>query len=206
MFQYEGPELESAFRDQAPMRYVLAIPSLRMLGFTLQWRRTLVTMSQRVTGRCPRLDTRDVAVTTNFTVLLVEDDPDLREAFEFTIGRLGYEVIAFESGEKAYDWLESHLPDIAVLDMMLPQPSGFVLAQRVKERSHGAVPVIMMSGNTSLAHRDYAYASGADRFLPKPFALILLEQAIQDLIPITIDSTLPATLSPRRFPAATSRR
>ena len=121
-------------------------------------------------------------VLSHLTILLVEDDPDLRDALEFTLRRQGHTVVPFECGEEAERWLQDELPDAAVLDMMLPRTSGFLLAQRVKERSGGRVPVIMMSGNTSPAHRDYAFASGADRFLAKPFSTSTLEQALQALL------------------------
>jgi DNA-binding response OmpR family regulator len=115
---------------------------------------------------------------------LVEDDESLRDAFALTLRRHGYRVVTAEDGKQAEQWLAADLPDLALVDMMIPGSSGFAVTHLIQERSDGHVPVIMMSGNTSPAHRDYAFASGADVFLPKPFALAALLDAAHRLCPL----------------------
>ena len=103
------------------------------------------------------------------TVLLVEDDDDLREAMAFALRRHGYEVVTAGDGSEAERLIAEQLPDLGVFDLLLPGVSGFQLTRLVKERSDGRVPVVVISGNSSAAHRDYAFACGGDAFLPKPF-------------------------------------
>src|SRR5262245_3617957 len=101
------------------------------------------------------------------TVLLVTDDSDLLDALGFVLNRRGYRVIPALSGDKAVELLLGQLPDLAVLDMLLPGQSGFQLTRLLKERSDGTVPVVMMSDHPAPAHRDYAFAAGVDWFLEK---------------------------------------
>jgi two-component system, OmpR family, phosphate regulon response regulator PhoB len=117
------------------------------------------------------------------TILLVEDDPVILEVIEFTLQRRGYCVQSARDGNAAMALIAQGLPDIAVLDMMLPGKSGFQITQRLKEESKERVFVVMMSGNTSIAHRDYALSTGVDRFLAKPFALAKLLEAVEGLCP-----------------------
>jgi DNA-binding response OmpR family regulator len=136
------------------------------------------------------------------TVLLVEDQADLRDLLTFALRRRGYRVVPVGDGHTAVRVLDDRLPDLAVVDMMLPGPSGFSVTELVKERSDGRVPVIMISGNTAAAHRDFALAAGADTFLPKPFALSALVQAAETLCPLP-----PPGAGSRPFPrVALARR
>lgn len=115
------------------------------------------------------------------TVLLAEDEATLRDTLAVALADRGYEVVAVGCGAEAAAAAADRLPDLVVVDMLLPGESGFQVAQVVKDLSAGRVPVIMISGNTSPAHRDYALASGVDAFLPKPFdpdALLDLADAL----------------------------
>ena len=108
---------------------------------------------------------------TTRTILLVEDDPELREAMEHALERSGYDVRAVSDAREAETALNGGLPCLVITDMMLPGASGFSVIRSVVERSEGQVPVLMISGNSSSAHRDYALAAGANGFLAKPFDL-----------------------------------
>lgn len=110
-------------------------------------------------------------MATQRTVLLVEDEPDLREAMAELLRDTGYEVIVCADGVEAEAALLDELPDLVVIEMLLAGRSGFQVAQLVNERSDGRVPVVMTSWIGSPAHRDYALAAGAAAFLRKPFAL-----------------------------------
>lgn len=108
---------------------------------------------------------------TTRTILLVEDDPDLRDAMERALEQSGFAVRAVADAVDAEAALNSGLPCLVITDMMLPGASGFSIIRSVVERSEGQVPVLMISGNTSREHRDYALAAGANGFLAKPFDL-----------------------------------
>lgn len=118
------------------------------------------------------------------TVLVVEGEPDLREAMALGLRRRGYEVQTAGDAVEAEDLLARGLPHLLVTDMMLPGRSGFQVARLVEERSDGRVPVVMVSANTSPAHRDYAFASGVDTFLAKPVSPVELAAAAEELCPL----------------------
>lgn len=118
------------------------------------------------------------------TVLLVEDEPVLRSAMATVLRRRGYEVIDAANAAEAEDVLARGLPDLLVAAMMLPGRSGFQVVRLVRERSDGRVPVVMVSGIASPAHRDYAYASGVDAFLAKPFSAADLAVLADELCPL----------------------
>ncbi len=127
------------------------------------------------------------------TVLIVEDEPDLRDALASALLRRGYTVATAGDADTAYDRLGDGLPALVVTDMMLPGASGFEVIRSLKGRPGGdRVPVIMVSENPSKPHRDYALAAGADRFLAKPFALNTLVQAAEELCPAAAIRSAPA--------------
>lgn len=127
------------------------------------------------------------------TILLVEDDRDLCDAMALALHRRGYEVQAANDAVEAEEFLERGLPDLLITDMMLPGASGFYVMRRMEEQSQGRVPVLMMSANTSRAHRDYALSAGASGFLAKPFALAELVAAAEKFCPLPV--LIPAELA-----------
>jgi DNA-binding response OmpR family regulator len=114
---------------------------------------------------------------------VAEDEALQREALTEFLTRHGYEVLAVGSGSDAVAAVSERLPDLAILDMLLPGESGFHVAGVIKDLSAGRVPVIMISGNTSAAHRDYALAAGVDTFLAKPFDPTRLLELADSLCP-----------------------
>jgi CheY-like chemotaxis protein len=122
-------------------------------------------------------------VSRQRTVLVAEDDPDLRDAIELILVRGGYHVVAVGDGLRAVELAGQHRVEVALVDLLLPGQSGFQVATDLKARHGNAVRVVMMSGNTSQAHQDYAFASGAERFLSKPFTTTQLLDAIAEFCP-----------------------
>lgn len=123
------------------------------------------------------------------TILLVEDEPDLCEAMAQTLHRQGYGVLACADGAEAEHLILHEMPDLVVVEMLLPGRSGFQVARLALERSDGRTPIIMTSWFASPAHRDYAHAAGAASFLRKPFALTDLADLAKQLCPLTRPGT-----------------
>ena len=117
------------------------------------------------------------------TVLVAEDDPDLRDAVELILHRRGYHVLTAGDGLRAVELAEQQHMDVALVDLLMPGQSGFQVATDLKARHGDAVRVILMSGNVSAAHVDYAFAAGAEQFLPKPFTSAQLLDAIGAFCP-----------------------
>jgi len=125
-------------------------------------------------------------MTSSVTVLLAAEEPDLLDAHGFALNHRGYHVIPALTGDLAAELLTRQLPDLAVLDMLLPGQSGFQLTRLVKERSEGRVPVVMMSDHPAPAHRDYAFAAGVDHFLEKWLAPARLLEVVERLCPLPV--------------------
>ena len=117
-----------------------------------------------------------------YHILLVEDDPKIREAIIdfFSEKAPEYEMDIAKTGMEGLDKLEENSYDLILLDVMLPQMSGFDLI--VKIRRSMDVPVIFMTARTSEEDRLYGYQLGCDDYVCKPFSLAELLAKVSALI------------------------
>ena len=108
--------------------------------------------------------------TRSPSILVVDDDPNLLRMLRRGLALAGYDVQAVEDGEAALRFVHDQSPDLLVLDVMLPEPlDGLEVARRV--RAAGAdVPILMLTARGHVADKLAGFASGADDYLPKPFA------------------------------------
>lgn len=115
-------------------------------------------------------------------ILLVEDDPKIREAIidYFSEKAPDYEMDIAKTGLEGLDKVEENTYDLILLDVMLPQMSGFDLL--VKIRRSMDVPVIFMTARTSEEDRLYGYELGCDDYVCKPFSLAELLAKVNALI------------------------
>ena len=102
-------------------------------------------------------------------LLLVEDDPTLRQALTFNLSREGYEVSAAANGEAALEAARSQRLDLVLLDVMLPGMSGIEVL-RVLRREGVATPVIILSAKGDEIDRVVGLKIGADDYITKPFS------------------------------------
>jgi len=117
-----------------------------------------------------------------YHILLVEDDPKIREAIIdfFSEKAPEYEMDIAKTGMEGLDKIEENSYDLILLDVMLPQMSGFDLI--VKIRRSMDVPVIFMTARTSEEDRLYGYQLGCDDYVCKPFSLAELLAKVSALI------------------------
>jgi two-component system, OmpR family, phosphate regulon response regulator PhoB len=105
------------------------------------------------------------------TVLIVEDEPAIREMVSFALGRAGFEVDEAVDGKEAQERLASRLPDMILLDWMLPGVSGIELARRFKRDEYTRdVPIIMLTARGEEDDRVSGLESGVDDYVIKPFS------------------------------------
>jgi DNA-binding response OmpR family regulator len=109
-----------------------------------------------------------VAVVTPAHVLVVEDDPTVREVVVRYLERDGLDVAAVGDGESALLHAALRWPDLVVLDIMLPQLDGFEVCRRL--RATGPVPVIMLTARGDEDDRVMGLELGADDYVSKPFS------------------------------------
>ena len=106
------------------------------------------------------------------TILAVEDDPRIRALLERLLREAGYSVLAVESGDDAMQVLACVAPDLILLDITLPHLDGFEVCRRIRSApAHRLTPVIMVTAMSDTHSVVHALESGADEFLPKPFAV-----------------------------------
>ena len=111
-------------------------------------------------------------------ILVVDDDLEVRLVLrEFLSGR-GYEVTVAESGLRALDLLDDVDPQVVLLDVTMPQMDGVETLRRLLE-ARPALPVIMVTANADIGTTSRLLALGAADYIPKPFDLEYLDQAIR---------------------------
>jgi two-component system response regulator AtoC len=113
-----------------------------------------------------------------FRVLVIDDDPGVRDYMEALVSRQGYEVVAVADGEAALASLEEQRPDLVTLDVVLPGMDGLATLAELKKRMP-EVPVVMLSGHGQARNIVEAMRLGASDFLRKPFEVEELELAFQ---------------------------
>ena len=113
-----------------------------------------------------------------YRVLVIDDDPGVRDYMEALVSRQGYDVVAVADGEKGLEALESTQPDLITLDVVLPGMDGLQTLEQLKQRIPD-VPVVMLSGHGQARNIVEAMRLGASDFLRKPFEVEELELAFQ---------------------------
>ncbi|MFG1360514.1 response regulator [Xanthobacter pseudotagetidis] len=101
------------------------------------------------------------------TLLIVEDDREIRALLSDFLAREGYEVLAAEDGAAMDRIIAAARPDLVVLDLMLPGEDGLSICRRLRSRS--AVPILMLTARGEEIDRILGLEMGADDYLPKPF-------------------------------------
>jgi excisionase family DNA binding protein len=117
-------------------------------------------------------------------ILIVDDDPRLREFIRVNLEMEGYAVREAGSAQEGLDALEEEPPDLILLDVMMPQVDGWEMLRRVQERHGvGAIPVIMFSGKVDEESLRTATSRGAQGFIGKPFNPQQLIESTKQLVP-----------------------
>ncbi|MDD5366984.1 MAG: phosphate regulon transcriptional regulator PhoB [Gallionellaceae bacterium] len=105
------------------------------------------------------------------TILVVEDEPGIQEVLKFNLSLQGHDVIVAGDGEDALNLLRGALPDIILLDWMLPGMSGVDVARRVRGDSRlKGIPIIMLTARADERDKILGLDTGADDYITKPFS------------------------------------
>ena len=102
-------------------------------------------------------------------ILVVDDEPQLLRPLRTTLAAHGYDVQTATTGEEALDLLAARLPDLVVLDLVLPGLSGLAVCQELRARS--PVPILILSARGDERDKVAALDAGADDYLTKPFGV-----------------------------------
>lgn len=102
-------------------------------------------------------------------VLVVEDDPQMQSLLRRGLSYEGYQVEIAGSGEEGLERAEAAPPDLAILDVMLPEMSGLEVCRQI--RSFSNTPILMLTAKRTTPDKVAGFEAGADDYLAKPFAL-----------------------------------
>jgi two-component system phosphate regulon response regulator PhoB len=117
------------------------------------------------------------------TILVVEDEGDIAILLRYNLEAEGFHVFTAESGDEAQQAIAEKLPDLILLDWMLPEVSGIEICRRLRAREETArVPIIMLTARGEEEERVRGLATGADDYVVKPFSVPELLARIQALL------------------------
>lgn len=108
------------------------------------------------------------AWVTQLEILVVDDDPSLREVVRYALAREGWTVHEASDGQEALEAADRLAPDLLVLDVMMPELDGLEVCRRV--RVHSDVPIVFLSSRAEEIDRVLGLELGGDDYLPKPFS------------------------------------
>lgn len=103
----------------------------------------------------------------NVKILVVDDDPGIRELVRVTLKDAGYEVAAAADANGALSMLDTENPDLAIVDVMMPGMDGFVLTRELK--SFRDMPVLLLTAKGALEDKERGFRAGSDDYVVKPF-------------------------------------
>jgi DNA-binding response OmpR family regulator len=114
------------------------------------------------------------------TILVVDDEPILRETLAEALDADGFRVVTAADGREALSRFREHQPDLVVLDLMLPELSGIEVCRII--RAESGVPIVMLTAKTSELDKVVGLELGADDYVTKPFSLRELSARIRALL------------------------
>jgi two-component system response regulator RegX3 len=116
-------------------------------------------------------------------ILVVEDEPAIRDAVSFTLRRDGYEVVEIDDGDDALARALAEAFDLILLDVMLPGLSGTEICRRLRASdAAGDVPIIMLTARGNELDRVLGLETGADDYVAKPFSIPELQARVRALL------------------------
>lgn len=117
-------------------------------------------------------------------VLVIEDEPNIVEAISFILSRDGWHVSTHANGETAVQAVLDAVPDVLILDVMLPGRSGYDILQdlRAAEPTR-SLPVLMLTARGQRTDRELAERLGVNKFMTKPFSNAEVLDTVRDLAP-----------------------
>jgi two-component system, OmpR family, KDP operon response regulator KdpE len=114
------------------------------------------------------------------TILVVDDEPQIRRALSLNLGARAYEVLEARTGQAAVALVRSQHPDVVLLDLGLPDMDGIEVLQSIRLWSH--VSVIVLTVRDDERSRAEAFAAGADDYITKPFDMAELADRIAGVL------------------------
>ncbi|MFI0490491.1 response regulator transcription factor [Flavobacterium sp.] len=116
-------------------------------------------------------------------ILIVDDEPNIVMSLEYTFKKNNFEVYIARDGQEALDILENQLPDIIILDVMMPMVDGFATLEQIKKDERlKHCKVIFLSAKNKEKDIEKGLSLGANLYVVKPFSIKKLVEQVQELI------------------------
>ncbi len=104
-------------------------------------------------------------------ILIVDDEPNIVLSLEFLMRKGGYEVSTARDGDEALAAIEERIPDLVLLDVMMPRKDGYQVCQILREREDlNDVRIVMLTARGRDVEREKGLSLGADDYITKPFS------------------------------------
>ncbi len=113
-------------------------------------------------------------------ILVIDDESSIIKFLKVNLERNGFDVFTAMNGQAGLETFESQLPDLVILDIIMPDIDGFIVCQRIREVS--GIPVIMLSARNDAADKVRCFDLGADDYVTKPFSAAELLARVQAVI------------------------
>jgi len=130
-------------------------------------------------------------------ILIVEDEPAIQELLEFNVMQAGFQALRAEDADSAWQQIRSNVPDLILLDWMLPDTSGVILAKQFRADARSKdIPIIMLTARGDERDKILGLESGADDYITKPFSprelMARIRAVLRRHIPAMLDETVAA--------------
>lgn len=133
-------------------------------------------------------------------IAVVDDEATLREALEVSLAREGYEIACYRDGAEAWSAFQTSLPDLAILDVVMPRMDGLELCRRLRGLSE-QLPIVFLTSRDEEFDRVLGLEIGADDYLCKPFSIRELAARVKVLFRRAALRREPAPGAPRELRA-----
>ncbi|MEB3181466.1 MAG: response regulator transcription factor [Nostocaceae cyanobacterium] len=116
-------------------------------------------------------------------LLLVDDEPGLREAVKDYLQESDFNVQVASNARDAWDWMQQNIPDLVISDIMMPQVDGYQFLKQLREDPRfKSLPVVFLTAKGMTTDRIQGYQAGVDAYLPKPFDPDELVAIVENLL------------------------
>lgn len=116
-------------------------------------------------------------------ILIVDDEPNIVMALEYTFKKSNYEVFIARDGQEALDILKTNFPDVIILDIMMPMVDGFATLEQIRSDANlQHTKVMFLSAKNKISDIEKGLALGADAYMTKPFSIKKVVEKVEDLL------------------------
>ena len=133
-------------------------------------------------AKTAKSETPESQDTKKKRILVVDDDYEIIDALRYALEAKGFEVMIARDGNQGLAMAEREVPDLVILDMMMPKRSGFLVLEKLRRTHAAPIRVIMITANEGSRHKAYAEMLGVDDYIRKPFAMDRLVESVSRLL------------------------